>query len=172
MGGSESSSGPQADAPRQPDGPSDKRLPVSTDIMPLHVYFLRKGTRENSYVVEYQDPGLCLDGRMRKKIFYAASKRDVPVGSAEANALEDEARIGAWKHIDRHNVCQPFSKHGRGPLSSGEVVRFHGFEDTDYSFYVNPPAATGTKLRPHALAPRRGHIPRGQAVLQQLHLRA
>ena len=61
--------------------------------------------------------------------------------------MQKQARERAWEHVARATAAgQPPGLAGHGPLCSGDVVKYHGYEDAEHVFYVHPKKATlGTK---------------------------
>jgi len=114
----------------------DARLPISDEVVPIRIYFTRNQHNVGNWIVEYPEPVECRDGGMRRKVFYACHKMGVDEDSVEAKEGFEAARVAAMKHVD-FGKSPVASVHGRGPLLSGDLLKYHGHNDTDHSFYVH-----------------------------------
>lgn len=56
------------------------------------------------YLVKYTHPVTCDDGHNRERIFYQCSKLSVGDGFGKAVALEEQAHVSAWRHVQISSV--------------------------------------------------------------------
>lgn len=120
----------------------DPRSPKDPSVLPHRVVHVLDERGEN-FVVEYVDKQLCVDGCMRRKIFYQCKKHSAPSGDDAHKAGHEAAEARAWSHVQRvldnqDCVANNIAEHGKGPLNGSGWHRFHGYAFEAYHFYCHP----------------------------------
>ena len=120
----------------------DPRAPSDPKVLPYRIAHVVDDRGEN-FVVQYQEKQKCLDGVLRKSMWYQCKNKTCTPGSVEHKNGHLKAEAAAWAHVEQvlargESADLVDARYGTGELRGTGRFRHHGDPHEDFRFYSHP----------------------------------